>query len=111
MRATRSPAFRHRFYGELHGRPACSPPHAYVAASPGQRRSAQPPSSLDAGDCMRRHTSIAVAWLPFAVATACTEPMQPTKALAPREVADTSAANATLFSRFDPDALSGGATT
>ncbi len=56
---------------------------------------------------MRRPTVFCALGLTLAVATACSEPVQPPKLIAPPD----SASRNTFGSRIDPDALSGGATT
>jgi CxxC motif-containing protein (DUF1111 family) len=52
------------------------------------------------------------AWLALTALAACNEPVQPPRAIAPPEAASHSSNGSTsTFTRIDPDALSGGATT
>src|SRR5262249_34326303 len=64
--------------------------------------------SLDAGDRMRRPTLLGVFCSSLTIASACSEPVQPGRSVAPPSSAPS---RSTTASRIDPDALSGGATT
>lgn len=58
---------------------------------------------------MRHATTLGTFWFTLALAAACSEPVQPPRAIAPPDVAVRN--NTSSNSRFDSDALSGGATT
>lgn len=60
---------------------------------------------------MRRPTVFGALGLTLAVATACSEPIQPPKPIVPSDSATPATLSSTTGSRINPDALSGGATT